>query len=341
VSGTLASTLTAVLKSARSELNARFAAARTRHPDLDGDAFAAFIRRALDPLVVAVERVRPERAGDVVHVAYDLALELVGQKLVGPAARMPFVGDAWQQILLQAPALVAAEPERVIASVCNASYQLSATAGARPTFWIDAMARLASQCPDAPTFLTLGHVLAWRAGMAHLRESALAAADALPEPLILAAIGAQAGRWLDIRGRLLADPWFDPSNPAASSSPRVVARAGGFRGFGGLFLTPPMVAMADEQLLARSGDNCWLMKSDAFGATFHRATIEEFERAHAQRPFPTGVTLRDTTLIVRDRTADLSDVVDEISSACANRTTLALTSPFTHAIVLVALTSPA
>jgi hypothetical protein len=340
VSAPLSPILTAVLKSARSELNARFAAARTRHPDLDGDVFADFVRSAIDPLVVAVGSARPERAPDVAHVAYDLALELVGQKLVGRSARTTVVADAWQRILPPVAALVATEPERLIASVCNASHQLSVTPGARPAFWVDTVAQLASQCADSRTLLSLGHVVAWRAGMAHLRESALAAADTLPESLVSSAIGTPAVRWLDVRDRLRADPWFDPSNPASpSGSARLVARAGGFRGFGGLFLTPPIVAMADEELLTRSGDSSWLLKADAFGATFHRATTDQFEQARATSRLPVGVTLRGTTVTVQGMKTELSGVIDEVSSACASHTTLALTSPSTHTIVLVALTS--
>ena len=335
----LGAPLTAVLKAARSELNARFAAARSTYPDLDSDAFAEFVRGAVDPLVSAVAPVRPERATDVAHVAYDMGLELVGQKLVGRPARTPVVGDAWRRVLPQLATLVAAEPEKLIAAVSNAAHQLSTTPGARPSAWIDSMTTLAGQCADSRLVLTLGALVAWRCGMAHLRDSALAAAGTLPESLVLSALGAPGMRWPDVRDRLLADPWFDPANPQApSNTARVVSRAGAFRGFGGLFLAPPIVAMANEQLFARSGDACWLVKADAFGATFHRATTQEFDHANAHsRTLPPGVSLRGTTLIVGGARTELGNAVHEVTSACANRTTLALTAPFTHAIVLVAL----
>jgi hypothetical protein len=117
----------------------------------------------------------------------------------------------------------------------------------------------------------------------------------------------------------------------------VAAHAGAFRGFGGLFTEPPTVAMADERLFVRAGTQCWLLTADAFGATFHRATDEEFERARARSALPAGVALRGTALTVHGSTVDLPDVFDQLSSACGSSTTLALTSPRTHAIVLVAL----
>jgi hypothetical protein len=335
---TVSAPLAAVLRSGRAELNARFAAARVRHPDLDAQVFADFVRDAIDPLVVAVARAGPDRVTDVVLAAYDIALELVGQKLVGRPARTPHVGDAWRRVLPEVATLVAREPERIIAAVCNASHHLSTTPGARPTAWIDGMCRAATQCTDGTTFLTLGQVVAWRAGLAHFRETALAAADTLPEPLALSAIGARSMSWSAVRDRLLADPWFDPAMPnEKTGAPRVAARPGAFRGFGGLFTEPPAVATSDDQLFVRSGAECWLLKADAFGATFHRATPADFESARVRSTLPKGVSVRGNTLTVEGKWVGLPGVFDEVSSACASRTTLALTSPRTHAILLVAL----
>jgi hypothetical protein len=340
VSDTVSATLASILRSGRSELNTRFAEARVRHGDLDAEAFGDFVRTAIDPLVIAVERVRPDAVTNVARAAYDVGLELVGQKLAGRSARAPHVADTWHRVLPTVPSLVASDPERVISAVCNAAHNLSTTAGARPTQWIDTMAQLGHECADVATFLRLGQVAAWRAGMAHFRAGALAEADKLPEPLALAAIGAPTARWSRVRDRLAAVPWFDPSAPNDQPiMPRVTARAGAFRGFGGLFTAPPTVAMADNRLFVRDGNECWLLEADLFGATFNRTTIEEFDRAASRPAFTDGVSLRGTTLTVRGTKVDLSDAVDEVSSACANRTTLALTSPFTHAITLVALPS--
>jgi len=330
--------LGAVLRAERHQLNERFAAARVRHPDLDAEAFAEFVRGAVDPLVEAVARARPERVSDVAVAAYDIGLELVGQKLAGRSARTPYVDEAWRRILPEVAPLVAAEPERMIAAVCNASHHLSSTAGTRPGAWIDLIASLAGQLTDGATFLTLGQVAAWRCGMAHFRESALAAAGTLPEPLVLAAVGAPVAQWSNVRDRLIADPWYDPAAPNdMSTTPRVVARAGAFRGFGGLFTEPPVAAMADGHLFIRGGSECWLLMADAFGATFHRATREEFDRARVRSVLPEGISVSGATATVRGCSVSLPSAFGEVTSACASRTTLALTSPHTHAILLVAV----
>ena len=136
----------------------------------------------------------------------------------------------------------------------------------------------------------------------------------------------------------MTDPWYDPAAPNdASTTPRVVARAGAFRGFGGLFTEPPNVAMADGQLFARGGSECWLLMADAFGATFHRATPQELERARARSALPDGISVRGGTATVRGCSVRLPSAFGEVTSACASRTTLALTSSYTYAILLIAV----
>ena len=174
--------------------------------------------------------------------------------------------------------LVAGAPDRILGAVSNALHNLATTPGARPEDWLTALERLGPECKDPDTLLRLGQVAGWKAGLAHFRASALAAADALPNSLALAAVGAPAsGEWSEVRKRLLADPWFDPATPAVATAQtkrlRVMTQAGAFRGFGGLFPEPPRVAGTGDHFLVRSGEECWLLTADLFGATFHRSSI--------------------------------------------------------------------
>jgi hypothetical protein len=331
----LSPALAQVLRAARTELNARFAAARRERPALDAEAFAAFLRTTVDPLVRAVEQASPDRVADVALCAYDLGLELLGQGLAGPAARDPFVEAGWRRVAPAAPALVAAAPERVLAALGNALHLLASTPGARPEEWMGTMEALAPRCADVDTFLRLGQVAAWRAGMAHFRAGALAAADALPEPLALAVLGAPPGQWAMVRQRLAVDPWFDPARADAPGGLRVVARAGAFRGFGGLFTEPPRVATAGGNFLAGSGGEWWLLAADAFGATFHRATPDEVARASAAPGVP-GLAVSGARLTWNGASLELPEL-GTITAVAANGTTAALTARYTHAVVLVSL----
>lgn len=170
--------------------------------------------------------------------------------------------------------------------------------------------------------------------MAHFRPGALAAADALPEALALAALRAPDATWPESRARLAADPWHDPAAGPAGVL-RVVARAGAFRGFGGLFTEPPTVSAAGGHFLVESGGERWLLTADAFGATFHRALPDE--RADAPRPpLPPGLAVKSTSLSFGGARCELPELV-EIGGVAANGATLALTSPYTHAVTLVSL----
>src|SRR2546423_1862172 len=81
----------------------------------------------------------------------------------------------------------------------------------------------------------------WRAGLAHYRAGALAVCAQLPPALARAALGLPPDARIgleDLIARLMADPWLEPATlagPAHARELRIVARAGAFRGFGGLF----------------------------------------------------------------------------------------------------------
>jgi hypothetical protein len=328
------------LRSGRAEFNAQFAEARRRYPELDAEAFAGFLQTAADPVVRAVASALPERGVEAVRAIYDAALELVGQRIVGPCARRPFVEEGWKRVLPAAASLLATSPAGVVAAVSNALHRLGTTAGARPAQWIEEMERLAPRCREVDSLLKLGQVAAWRAGLAHFRQGAIAAADTVPETLALAAVGAPASaRWADVRQRLLANPWFDPSNPEdqlIAAPVRVAAQVGAFRGFGGLFTKPPRVTAAGEHFLVCSGEEGWLLTADAFGATFHRATVDESATAQRSSGLPSGLEIAGSKIAWQGNRFEIP-ALGELTSAAANAATLAVTSSLTHSVVLVAL----
>lgn len=334
--------LASILRSGRSDFNARFIAARRIYPELQVEVFTEFLATAVDDLVSAVAAVGADRLGEVTMTAYDAALELVGQKLAGSGSRLAEVEEGWRRVLPKIAPLIATGSVCLIPAVCNAVHQLAATPGARPAQWIEITEQLGSQCADADSFLKLGQVAAWRAGLAHFRPGAIAGADALPETLALAALGATSdSRWTDVRAQLLANPWFDPATTRKESPvPRVIAQVGSFRGFGGMFVEPPLVVGMGENFLARSNSECWLLTADLFGATFHRASIEEFEASARKSQLPAGLQSNGSVITFNGsgngQSLDLP-VLGDLASAAANETTLALTARLTHSIVLVAL----
>jgi hypothetical protein len=326
------------LRGRRADLNERFERARHQYPQLEGDDVIIFLRDCVDGLAVAVQRVDSTAVMALVSSAYDAALALCGQKLVGRNGRFPIIEEGWKHVLTAAAPLVAREPARVIGAVSNALHTLAVTPAARPVEWITALARLAPRCPDAESFLRVGQVLAWRSGLAHLRASALAVAELLPPELAAAAVcGRDGDNWQAIRTRLSHDIWFDPAaTNERVRGPRVVRETGTFRGLGGLFLLPPQIAAAEGGWLVRSAEQHWYLTVDAFGATFHRAAAEEWDTANLQPRLPDGATLTGSTLQQGPFTLPLP-VAGPVTSVAASGFTLAVTSAQTHTLTFIAL----
>jgi hypothetical protein len=332
--------LIAMLRSGRAAFNEQFALAKRRYPELDAESFQAFLVSAIDPWVTATAAVRPDSVAQVVMAGYELALELVGQRLAGTLARHDLIEQGLHRILPAAARIAPDAPLVLAASISNALHQLAQTPGTRPGHWISEMERLLPLCTSVESLLTAGKLCAWRSGLAHYRKSALAAGDKLPEALALSAVGADSGaRWTEVRARLDADPWFVPGTAGAEDGgARVAASFGAFRGFGGVFTEPPEVLVASDWLLVQSAGEVWLLTADACGATLHTASPTEIGLASRQRALPAGVRVAEGTLTCRGQTLPLP-TRGAITSVAWNENTLAITSSLTHSIVLVALGS--
>jgi hypothetical protein len=327
--------LASALRGQRDGLNARFAMARRRTPALEPEAFGAFLCDRVGPLVEAVAARAPENTGRVTELAFDAALELVGQRLAGVGGRHAGLEEALSRVWVAGAAQIAAAPGQLLAATANALIQLHETPGARPAEWADEMVRFAPVAPDPSLWLALGQVAAWRAGLAHFRESALRVAASLPDAVRSLAVGGPpTGDGVFLLARLETDPWFRPEVPAVSpEAPRVVARVGAFRGFGGVFPAPPTVSGGPHAHFVESGETRWWLHADAFGATLHRAQTEE----HPGSPVAESAwRVERGVLWCGAHHLDLP-VAGAITSAARVRNTLAVTCARSHTILLVRL----
>lgn len=314
--------LARALAAGRSRFNARVAETRHRHPGFDSAAFAGFVGSALDRVVLAVEAVAPERVPAVTMIAYDIALSLVAQGLAGAGARQPWVEQVWLELAPRHATLLAAQPQAVLGALGNAVIQLGQWPQARVAEWLQQMTALADEVADLAQLRALGQLLAWRAGMAHYRRGALAAADILPPALALAALDADpSSDWPTLRTALLADPWHTAQG-RGHGLPATGVQIGAFSGFGGSFAQPPELRAAAEGFFVRSAQRHHLLIADIHGAVLLPASAAEFDAAPA-----TAVTAPS------QHTASLGWPREQLA-AVADAHTLALSSPYTHAIAL-------
>lgn len=306
----------------RGALNARVAQAVTRDPSFDADAFGRFLQDCIDPLIVAVAAHASNRVGPVADAAFDMSLGLAGSG----AATRTLAGTVCTGLGRRYATLVAAHPRETLAMLVNAAAYVHGIPGALGAQWMARMAALAPQIASLAQLRAVGQILAWRAGAAHFRTGAIAAADALPESLAVAAFGAR-GSWTALRQQLEGEPyWRAPDDGSAQA----VRDTGAFTGLGGVFPAPPTVRACDDGFMVASGDRHFLLVADGYGAVLHRAARAEYDAAAGCR-FPAAFALADATLVIGVRRLPLDLPADGLA-ACCNASAVAVTSPYTHAI---------
>jgi hypothetical protein len=339
--GIISGPMAEALRRGRDRFNTKFAYARRKYPALDADIFAEHLSQNAAPIADAVARVAPDCVEETVEALYDISLELIGKSYIGRASRYGAILDLWRKLFPPLARLLASEPLAFAGAITNAVYNLLTTVGARPTFWIDAMIELESLCPDANSFLEAGKVVAWRAGLSHYRQGALEAAARLEPRLARAALALPESNNTPVETiveRLMTDPWLAPraasENANGEKRLRIVAEVGAFRGFGGVFVSPPEAAFSAGELIAFDRESCWAITADLFGSTFHRIgnsppEIDVAGRSDFAMDKNGRVTIRGRSVLF----AQLANA----TSLASNETTLAVTIAHSHSIYLIAI----
>ncbi len=342
--GLIGPALAEVLEANRDRYNARFAQVRRQFPRLDGAAFLNVLRRRVEPITRAGAGADADRLPDLIDVLYEVTLEMLGKGLIGPHARHADFEAQWGELMLAMTPCIYRWPRELIGPLTNALYNLHVTPRCWPRAWLRSMAKVAADCADPDQVRAAGQIAAWTCGMAQHRKAALALASKLPTSLTTRLLSSPAGSAASVSfviQRLAADPWFDPRRPASQAAMQrettsqgavkvqVVAVIGGFRGLGGEFLRPPLVAVNDGALYASDGTSCWLVMADAFGAIFHRVAMElPKNRSDA------AYSIKANGL-VRGPTSSISlPLLGGASSSAATSTTLAVTLPMSHRVFL-------
>jgi hypothetical protein len=309
----------------RTAFNSRVAQARARDRAFDADTFGAFLVRHVDGLVAAVAAVAPQAVPGVVDAAFDLAMVSAGRG-EGQAHAL------WQVVAPRYAALLAQDPHAVLAMLGNALVHLHGLDGARPGQWAAEMAAIAPDVETVGALRVVGQVLAWRAGAAHFRHGAIVAADALPGALACAAFGVRdASSWPALRAQLLDEPWWRaPADLLGNPHARIDREVGAFTGLGGAFPAPPQVRPCAGGFLVQAGDHDFFLVADAYGAVLH--ALPDMTPG----VFPQRFTLTGSNLATGLRVVAL-DLPAEGLAACCNDASIAVTSPWTHAIRVLAL----
>src|SRR5581483_4400141 len=270
--GLIGGSFARVLEDRRERFNSLFAAERAMRPNLSGDEFAAALAALAAPVVEAVAREDSGKADAAGEAMFHLTLELLSKDLIGPRARNPVLNSALTSLLVGLSRHLLEDPAGVAAELTNALVHLAFEPNARAAEWARQMARVGSSCRDRAGLLRAGEALAWINGLAQFRGPALQALAALPPEAAELALGLAPGTPVEpVIARLRSDPWFDPRRPRGENGLRVVRIIGGFRGFGGPFVTPPIVVRSSDGILVFDREECWTLHADAFGTVLARS----------------------------------------------------------------------
>lgn len=332
----------AVLARDRDAFNTRFAEAQQRAPGLDGREYLGHLRGPVDRLVAAAAGAQLPNLDELVNALCDVSLELFALRQLGPQTASPLPARAWETVLPRLLPHLAAAPRRVLAAVFNGALSVAAHSEPAAERWMAALAGVSAVARDPGELLAAGQVLAWTAGLAHYRSSALDVCRTLPSALqaaVLGLPGADAGEARRALEGLCISRWFDPARRGGGEGLqiRVMARAGAFRGFGGPFVRPPRVAAADRRLLATDGETVREIHADRFGCTLIRVDVVP------PPPPPAG----ETAALVRPggrvcfRGLEAGfPALDGVVAAASDGETLAVTLGRSHAVWLLAAVPP-
>lgn len=361
------SLLQSTLNKRREYYNTLFTSTRHAKPKLTAEAFKTHLKEFVAPILDAVQQVRPDRIETVTESLYQASLELVGGELIGQNARYHAIDYAWRSILPKVPALLAADPAQTIRVVTNASHNIEITDNADFQLWGRHFTAIANLGLPSKTTFDGGKIAAWRAGLAHYRDSALKLISDLPLEATATALGlnSDAFQGLDpkqIELALVSDPWLNPQDvpkhiiayqiggpvekhpkPPGMRPMRlcIIAKIGGFRGFGGKFIRPPFVFSIDGKFFASDGQDSWMVSADSFGSTIVKTSIDNssfFRRIMSGGNFS---VCEDGAISFTDPTVGhtCSAVLAELSpvqSICGVGRTLIIQKPNSHHLFVVA-----
>jgi hypothetical protein len=202
------------------------------------------------------------------------------------------------------------------------------------------MVELSAYCQTADDLLSCGKFLAWQAGMAQYRLSALRVARDLPPTLTTRMLNLHneipASTLAAVIERLANDPWLTIGDAAVGplDAPTVqcVRQIGAFRGLGGPFVRPPTVSYADGSFWTGDSERRWQFFADEFGSYFHAAgegTIPKNESAR-------DINVQSNGAVHWQNDRKTFPLLAAATSFACNGATLAVTIPTSHHIFLVA-----
>lgn len=244
--------LKALLKENAGNLNQILASFQAGGRRLNTHDIPAWFKEVIEPVFVAIHSHNETAAPKVFDALFSDMLAALSM----PIAAIDHDILKNSRLLLQLnPALTAANPGRVLKALGSAAARIFKQSQSSARAWLALMQKIVPLAKTFKELLSTGRIAAWSCGMAHLRE--LIDWPATINPQIAAIIFAdEKCQTDDLKSR-----W------GSEKGTRHLA-AGDFKGFGGLFTRPPMVAREANHIFASDGVHTAALFADRFGLVF-------------------------------------------------------------------------
>ncbi len=324
--------LHAALRDRRDYFNARFETARHAAPRLNSNALFDFIRVAIAPLTSTIEARQPELVPAVVDAGFEVGVSLVSAGIWPSSPKLMLLKRAYTSTLCALSQAIAAEPQRLLFRLTNAVL----TPGLNAELWLACMEGIAGALATPAQVLDAGIVCAWRCGLAHYRDAALARMEQLPPAALLALFAPKQGDVDALKVALHTQRWYRADAPLAKN--QIAVRVGAFVGLGGLFSAPPTVCSDGVDLYVSSGAAQWLLIADSYGLSLHGALPEELAAIAPQKMPPPGFAKILRWQNPRAPTGQLVELTrwGAITSFASTADTYAITHARSYAVTLIA-----
>jgi hypothetical protein len=325
------------LEGKREHFNRLYAIKKRMKRQIDGKVFSKHLIEVVAPLVDSAVELEPSCGEELTASLYELSLDLVSRRYLGQANKYPSLDHLWSKTLPKLVRFLPAGSRKLVSALSNAVYNLDNTPGVSAKKWLSALLSISDGCSSWTELLAAGKVLSWRCGMAHYRKSALEVWSTLSKELKLATLGLLLDEEeidLEALRNALQDPWWRPdvkTNP--SYNLEIVGAVGGFRGFGGSFVSPPEVMQVGDDIFAFDDEACWSVHADCYGTTLQRFG----------KTLPDGDSNEGAFMLVQ-KSGKVScgnyerefDILKRPSSFVSSSSSLAVTLQCSHKVFIVA-----
>ncbi len=321
---------TELLSDRRAELNARVAMARARTPSFDVAAFTAFLETHADPLLTAI-LTHDKTAGEAsIDAIFDAAITLTEHRWNGQGHRTQLMNRLWCDVLPQFAPTIAANAQTTIATLSNAAVKVSQEDGVRLDQWFALLASLGRKVNTVEDARHLVVISSWQAGMAHLRDVALFAAEQLPPALACAAMGAKSEKnWTALAQQYAEHTWWAPDK----SNSHTVHQIGAFIGLNGSFAAPPTISVVNDMFVVSDGAQTFSLHADAYGATLRPTEVSDREHLPQKGNCTEKRLKSDKSHWVRTDDANVPiDLPGEGLCVIETSESIAVSSPLSHMI---------